>query len=211
MRIFILLLLITNLTLGQTNAEITYYKDKYRRTEVSSGPYMLKTTKVNDSVTSKVFLKVKNGQKLWSKSYVNDRPYGIWTRYDKKGNIESSRDYNFVLKYGEYIPEASFTLKELGIDRKLDSNTKKIQDHIRKNFRYPEVAQENGIQGKVTLQFTIDKEGNVGNLSILKGVHSSLDTECFSIMNALKKLEPYEKDGEKVMVYYTMPITFKMV
>ncbi|MGJ8734905.1 MAG: energy transducer TonB [Cellulophaga sp.] len=116
-----------------------------------------------------------------------------------------------MVKYGEFIPETSIKFKELGIDIKMDSNSKKIQDHIRKNFRYPELAQENGIQGKVTVQFTIDEEGNIDNLSILKGVHISLDTECFSIMNSLKKLEPYEKDGEKVMVYYTMPITFRMM
>ena len=211
MRTFLLLLFITNLMYGQTNSEIKYYKDKYGRTEVSNGPYMLKITKVNDSVTNKVFLKVKNGQKLWSESYVNDRPFGIWARYNKKGEIEWSRDYNFNLKYGEYIPEGSFKFKELGIDGKQEPNTKKILHHIRKNFIYPEFAQENDIQGRVTLQFTIDEEGNVGNVSILEGVHISLDTECFSIMNSLKKLEPYEKDGEKVMVHYTVPISFKMV
>ncbi|MGJ8734323.1 MAG: hypothetical protein ACSHW4_14295, partial [Cellulophaga sp.] len=81
MRILIFLLLITNLVLGQTNTEIKYFKDKYGQTEVSKGPYMLETTKANDSVTSKVFSKVKKGQKLWSKFYLGDQPFGIWTRY----------------------------------------------------------------------------------------------------------------------------------
>ncbi len=209
-RILIFTLLFSNLVISQVDSEIKYFKDKYGRTEAESGPYMLEIKKINDSVTTHVFTKTKNSQKIWTKSYLGKQPYGLWTRYDKKGKIESTRDYNFTLKYGEFIPENAIKYSELGIPIQSDSNNKKIQQHIVKHFRYPEVAQENGIQGKVTVQFTIDENGKIDNLRILEGADISLDTECFTIMNSLKELEPYKKDGQTVLVYKTMPITFKL-
>ena len=195
---------------GQTEIGVTYYSDKYGYKEVKKGPYQKEIKKVNDSVTSELFSKTKNGQKIWTKFYLGEQPYGIWKWYDKKGKVTSSRNYDFVLQYGEYIPENAISLKELGIDQRQDENTQNIQAHIRKNFRYPETAQANRIQGKVTVQFTIDSNGQVENLRILEGSHMSLNTECFRIMNLLKALKPYEKDGQKIMVYYTMPITFRL-
>ncbi|WP_298481479.1 energy transducer TonB, partial [uncultured Maribacter sp.] len=142
--------------------------------------------------------------------FLREQPYGLWERFDKRGNVESTRNYDFTLKYGEFIPENSIKFSDLGITVQSDSNTKKIQQHIVKQFRYPEIAQEKGIQGKVTVQFTVDENGKVDNLRILEGVHISLDTECYRIMNSLKQLDPYEKDGKKVLVYYNIPITFKL-
>ncbi|WP_298501910.1 energy transducer TonB [uncultured Maribacter sp.] len=210
LRILILCTLFTNLTFGQTEPKITYYKDKYRSKEVNNGPYMLSIKKINDSVTSRVFSKTKNGKKIWAQSYLREQPYGIWKYYDKKGNIESTRDYDFILKYGEYIPENAIRFSDLGLFVQTDANSQKIQKHISKQFRYPEIDVEKRIQGKVTFQFTVDENGNVGNLRILEGVNISLDTECFRIMHSLKKLEPYVKDGKKILVYFSFPITFKL-
>lgn len=209
-RILISLLLFSSLVYGQADSEITYYKDKYRRNVVEKGPYKLEVKKLNDSIINHTFVKLKGEQTIWTKSYLNDQPYGLWETFDKKGNLESTMDYTFILKYGEYIPAGAIRFSELDIPLASDANSKKIQKHIAMNFRYPEVAQELGIMGKVTVQFTIDKTGKLENLSILDGADKSLDTECFRIMNALKELEPYEKDGQKVMVYYTIPLTFKL-
>lgn len=210
-KLFLFAFLFSSIIAAQTKSSVTYFKDKYGRSESLNGPYALKVEQVNDSITMHTFYKVKNGQKSWSKSYLRDQPYGIWARYDKKGNVESKIDYDFVVKHGEYIPSDVKTLEDLGIDVMSDPNTKKIQRHIRDKFRYPEIAQEDGIQGKVIVQFTIGKDGKVGNLRILEGVHISLDTECFRIMNSLKELEPYSFDGENIKVYRTVPITFRLL
>lgn len=210
-KLFLFAFLFSNIIAAQIESGVTYFKDKYGRSESLNGPYALKVEQVNDSIITHTFYKVKNGQKSWSKSYLGDQPYGVWTRYNKKGNVESELDYNFVIKRGKYIPKDSKTIEDLGIDVMSDPNNKKVQSHIRDKFRYPEIAQEIGVQGKVIVQFTIDKDGNVGNLRILEGVHVSLDTECFRIMNSLKELEPYSFDGENVMVYRTIPITFRLL
>lgn len=209
--ILTLSLLLSYLFYGQETTEVTYYKDKYGKTKVENGAYMLEIKKVGDSLSTHTFSKTNNGQIIWTESYLGEQPYGNWVRYDKRGNVENTLDYNFVIQYGELIPEKAFLLKDLRVDMRTDENTQTIQRHIREKFRYPELAMEMGKQGKVTVQFTIDESGKVGNLRILEGIHISLDTECFRIMNSLKELKPYEKDGKKVMVYYTLPITFRMV
>lgn len=209
-KILILLFIFSGQILAQTDSYIKYYNDTYLSKKVANGPYKLEIIQVNDSISTSVFSKTKNDQKIWTKTYLKSQPYGIWESYDKKGNLESTLNYNFILMYGEFIPNNAVKFSDLGIDLQSDSNNLKIQNLILKEIRYPETAMDNGLEGKVTLQFTIDENGNVDHLRILEGVHISLDTESFRVMNTLKKLDSYEKDGKKILVYYTIPIKFKL-
>jgi protein TonB len=85
----------------------------------------------------------------------------------------------------------------------------KMQKHIRKNFRYPEEAQEMGIQGKVYLQFTVQKDGYIGELK-LRGPHQILEKEATRIISKLPKMEPGKQRGQAVKVPFSIPITFKL-
>jgi protein TonB len=205
------LILFTLISKAQLQSETIYYADKNATRETWKGAYTRLLTKINDSVINEVFKKTKNGQLIWTKSYLNSQPFGIWKWYDKKGNVAKSIEYKDIIKYGAFIPAQAFTLEELGIDPETDANKLQITEHIRKNFKYPNLALKNGIQGKVSVQFTIDSAGQIDNLRILEGVHFLLDSESIRIMKALKKLSPYQKNGEPIMVYYTMPITFRLM
>jgi len=81
--------------------------------------------------------------------------------------------------------------------------------HIRKNFRYPEIAQEMGLQGRVSVIFTVQKDGSIGNVR-LKGPHESLEKEAARIISKLPKLQPGKQRGTPVKVPYSIPITFKL-
>ena len=81
--------------------------------------------------------------------------------------------------------------------------------HIRKNFRYPEVAQEMGLQGRVSVVFTVQKDGSIGNVR-LRGPHESLEKEAARIISKLPKLTPGKQRGTAVKVPYSIPITFKL-
>ena len=85
----------------------------------------------------------------------------------------------------------------------------KIQKHIRKNFRYPEVAQELGIQGKVYVQFTIQKDGSIGNVR-MRGPDKNLEKEAQRIIGKLPKMTPGKQRGRPVRVPFSIPITFKL-
>ncbi len=85
----------------------------------------------------------------------------------------------------------------------------KIQEHIRKNFRYPEIAQEMGIQGRVNVMFTIQKDGSIGNIRY-RGPDKNLEAEALRIIEKLPRMTPGKQRGRPVRVPFSIPITFKL-
>ena len=86
---------------------------------------------------------------------------------------------------------------------------RKIQTHINKNFRYPEFAQKTGIQGRVFVQFIIDKDGSIVGIKT-RGPHPILEIEAKRIISLLPKFIPGYVEGKAVRVPFSMPITFKL-
>lgn len=84
-----------------------------------------------------------------------------------------------------------------------------MQDHVRKNFRYPEIAQEMGIQGRVAVMFTIQKDGSIGNIR-LRGPDKNLEAEARRIIERLPKMTPGKQRGRAVRVPFSLPIMFKL-
>ena len=85
----------------------------------------------------------------------------------------------------------------------------KIQTHITKNFRYPEFAQKTCIQGRVFVQFIIDKDGSIVEIRT-RGPHPILEIEAKRIISILPKFIPGYVDGKAVRVPFSMSITFKL-
>ena len=77
-------------------------------------------------------------------------------------------------------------------------------------IKYPVIAQENGIFGKVYVAFVVDKEGNVTNAAVTRGVDPSLDKEALRVVNSLPKWKPGMQRGKPVRVSYTVPISFQL-
>jgi TonB family protein len=86
---------------------------------------------------------------------------------------------------------------------------KQIQKHISRNFRYPEIAQEMGIQGRVFVTFIIDQYGEVKNIRT-RGPDQNLQNEAYRIIQKLPKMQPGIHKGIAVSVPYSIPITFKL-
>nr|WP_293303122.1 energy transducer TonB [Allomuricauda sp.] len=84
-----------------------------------------------------------------------------------------------------------------------------MQKHIRKNFRYPEIAQEMGVQGRVNVIFVIQKDGSIGNIR-MRGPDKNLEAEALRIINKLPKMTPGKQRGRAVKVPFSIPITFKL-
>lgn len=82
--------------------------------------------------------------------------------------------------------------------------------YISKNIRYPVVAEENGIQGRVLVSFIIEKDGSLTDFVIEKSVDPSLDKEAIRLVRSMPKWNPGKKDGQSVNVKYTLPITFRL-
>ena len=84
-----------------------------------------------------------------------------------------------------------------------------IQKHIGKNFRYPEIAQEMGVQGRVSVMFVIQKDGSIGNIR-MRGPDKNLEAEAARIIGKLPKMTPGKQRGRAVRVPFSIPINFKL-
>ena len=81
---------------------------------------------------------------------------------------------------------------------------------VNQRLVYPEIAKENGVQGRVTLQFTIDKDGSLTKVKVVRGVDPSLDKEAVRVVSMSPKWEPGRQRDRAVPVTYTFPVIFKL-
>ena len=81
---------------------------------------------------------------------------------------------------------------------------------VNSNLVYPEIAKENGVQGRVTLQFTVNADGTVSNVKVLRGVDSSLDKEAVRVVSSSPKWKPGKQRDRAVKVTYTFPVIFQL-
>lgn len=88
--------------------------------------------------------------------------------------------------------------------------TSSMMKWIGRNMRYPSVAVENGIQGKVVVRFIVCKDGSTANPVIMKGVDRDLDKEAVRLVKRMPKWTPAKKDGVPVNSYFTLPVIFSL-
>lgn len=85
-----------------------------------------------------------------------------------------------------------------------------LMKHIQKNLKYPPVAMENNIQGRVVVQFVVTKTGKIGEVKVVRSKDPDLDKEAVRVVKTLPDFIPGKMNGQAVAVWYTLPITFKL-
>ena len=88
--------------------------------------------------------------------------------------------------------------------------TEALLSFIKDNLKYPQKAIDEQTEGRVIVQFVIDKTGKVSSPEVIRGVTSELDQAALDIVSALPDWKPGEQDGQKVNVKYTLPVVFKL-
>lgn len=78
------------------------------------------------------------------------------------------------------------------------------------NIRYPESAQQNDIQGRVVVNFVVEKDGSVSQVKIAKGVDKDLDREAIRVVQKMPKWTPGKNNGVAVRSYFNLPVTFRL-
>ena len=86
----------------------------------------------------------------------------------------------------------------------------KLMQYLGKNTKFPQVAKENGVQGRVFIQFVINKVGKVTNVEVVRGVDPYLDKEALRVVKAMPSWKPGKQRGKAVKVSYIVPINFKL-
>ena len=82
--------------------------------------------------------------------------------------------------------------------------------YLSSNIKYPPMAAENNVQGRVVVQFIVDKTGKVGEVTVVRSVDKELDKEAVRVCKSLPKFTPGRQNGQAVSVWYTLPVSFKL-
>ena len=85
-----------------------------------------------------------------------------------------------------------------------------LMAYIKKNLKYPAFAAENGIQGRVTLSFTVEKDGSIANIEVMRSPAEELSKEAIRVVQSMPKWKPGKQRGKAVRVKYVLPVTFRL-
>lgn len=85
-----------------------------------------------------------------------------------------------------------------------------LMQWLRDNIKYPVIAAENGIEGRVIVQFVVSKTGSISDVRVARGVDPSLDKEAVRVVSSMPNWTPGKQNGTSVNVRYTLPVTFKL-
>ena len=86
----------------------------------------------------------------------------------------------------------------------------KLLEFVQKNLKYPMMARESDIQGRVFVGFVVEKDGSITNVRVLRGIGGGCDEEAVRVVQSLPKFKPGKQRGNPVRVMYTLPIVFKL-
>ena len=85
-----------------------------------------------------------------------------------------------------------------------------LMKYVANHIKYPTMAAENNIQGRVVVKFVVKKDGSVGEVQVLRGKDPDLDKEAVRVVRTLPKFIPGKMNGQAVSVWFTLPINFKL-
>lgn len=132
----------------------------------------------------------------------------------------STEDEGLAITVKDYVAESTYVEEEIEeeVPFAIVEHKPKFQGGDQNDFTkwvfnnivYPEIAKENGVQGRVILQFTVDKDGSVKNVKVLRGVDSSLDKEAIRVVSSSPKWEPGRQRDKPAKVTFVFPVIFQL-
>ena len=157
---------------------------------------------------------VKPEEEMKTQDELNENKTAIGA-FDVKGNDE---DGGTVLKAVEEIatpepPKHEEENKVFDVVEQMPSfpgGPSALMAYLSSHVKYPAVAEENGIQGRVTVQFVVEKDGSVTDVKTMKSVDPSLDREAERVVRSMPKWIPGKQNGSAVRVKYFVPVVFRL-
>jgi TonB family protein len=162
----------------------------------------------------------KKGQVSASYHYTNNKKDGKFIEYDSLGTVENEGIYRADTIFSETRQKKSVTEREdlpriasCTEGNKVES--KKCSDsalygYLLKNLRYPDQARLNGVIGDAIVQFEIDIDGSINNVTVLRGLCQSIKDEALRMIANMPPWNPGYQNGKPVKVLYTLPLKFRL-
>lgn len=203
--------------------ELTALEQPKKKAEVKQKKVELEPEKVVEKVKSSIKFtapvikkdnEVKPEEELKTQDELMNTKTAIGT-FDVKGNDDANGE---ILKAKEVIAEPEppkheeenkvFDIVEQ--QPMFPGGPSALMKFLSENTKYPVVAQENGVQGRVTVQFVVEKDGSVSDVHVLKGVDPSLDKEAVRVVKSMPRWTPGKQNGTTVRVNYRVPVLFRL-
>lgn len=162
---------------------------------------------------------VKNPPKSMDEIMQDDRSIGS---YEVEGNSDNGVVLQAQQATPEEVKEEPVVVKEeppVVEDKVFDvveqmpsfpGGPSALMQYLASNIKYPVVAQENGVQGRVIVGFVVGKDGSIKDVKVIKGVDPSLDREAERVVKSMPKWIPGKQNGQEVTVKYNVPVSFKL-
>ena len=133
--------------------------------------------------------------------------------HDERNSLSvkiDAKDFDINFVGGIMKDDSDVFSGEVDVMPEYPGGTNAMFDFIQKNVKYPESAKDKGLEGKVYVQFVVEKDGRLSSFNVLRGVSDDIDAEAIRVLKMMPKWKPGMKDGKAVKVQYVMPFNFKM-
>lgn len=204
-------------------AELTNYDQPKKKAEVKQKKVEVEPERVVERVKSSIKFtapvikkdeEVKLDEELKTQDELMSTKTAIGT-FDVKGNDDANGE---ILKAKEVIaepepPKHEEENKVFDIVEQqplFPGGPTALMKYLSENTKYPVVAQENGVQGRVTVQFVVEKDGSISDVHVLRGVDPSLDKEAVRVVKSMPRWTPGKQNGITVRVNYRVPVLFRL-
>jgi protein TonB len=162
-----------------------------------TAPVIKKDDEVTESNSLKSQEELTNAHAVISLADVKGSEKGTVDIADVKQNVTQAVEEEKIYSVIEQMPQ-------------FPGGEGELLSYIAKNLKYPVIAQENGIQGKVTVRFEVTKTGSVDKVEVVRQLDPSCDKEAIRVVRSLPRFIPGKQNGVNVNVWYTVPITYKL-
>ena len=138
--------------------------------------------------------------------------------------VEDEIEINAEVDQNEVIEEYEFTPPEIEEEEIVEAEifkvveempefpggAAKLMEYIQKNIKYPMMARESDIQGRVFVNFVVEPDGSISNVTVMRGIGGGCDEEAVRVVNSMPNWKPGKQRGSAVRCAYTVPIIFKL-
>ena len=155
---------------------------------------------------------VKEDQEMKSQDELSETNTAIGA-FTVEGNDETAEVKHVEEKIAEPEPVKEEETKVFDVVEQMPSfpgGPSALMQYLSSNIKYPVVAEENGVQGRVVCTFVVEKDGSITDVRVVKSVDPSLDKEAVRVVKSMPKWIPGKQNGSAVRVKYTVPVTFKL-
>ena len=155
---------------------------------------------------------VKEDQEMKSQDDLAETNTAIGA-FTVEGNDETAEVKHVEEKIAEPEPVKEEETKVFDVVEQMPSfpgGPSALMQYLSSNIKYPVVAEENGVQGRVVCTFVVERDGSITDVRVIKSVDPSLDKEAVRVVKGMPKWIPGKQNGSAVRVKYTVPVTFRL-